>query len=123
MPQCALSYPDGSDPTYLDEAPSFYDDRPAERRASAHATAEGRVRQDFGAADVDRRIRLRTDWMSADTLSAFQAKYEVTGQVWRWVDHQGSEYRVFFRELVPERIRGHEAYRVELTFDVIEEVV
>jgi len=123
MAECCLSYPDESEPTYLDEDPSRYDDRPAERRASTQATAEGRVWQDFGAPDVDRQIRLRTDWMSTDTLAAFRAKYEAVGQIWRWVDHRGHEYRVFFRALVPERIRGNEAYVVEMTFDVVEVVV
>ncbi len=121
MTACVLSYPDGFGPTYLDVDPARYDDRPAERRVSAHATAEGRVWQDFGAPDIDRQIRLRVDWMAAATLAAFRAKYQAVGQVWRWVDHRGQEYRVFFRSLIPERIRAHEAYRVELVFDVIEE--
>jgi len=119
---CFLSAIDGSDPTYLDEGPILYDDGSAERRVSAHATADSRVWQDFGALDVDRQIRLRTDWMSQATLDAFEAKFAVTAQVWKWLDHKGHEYRVFFRALNPERIRGHDAYRVEMVFDVVEVV-
>ena len=119
---CVLSEIDGSDPTYLDEDPIQYDDGPVERRASAHATADGRVWQDFGAPDVDRQIRLRTDWMGEATLDALKAKLAQIGKFWRWVDNQGHEYRVFFRALNPERIRGHAAYRVEMVFDVVEVV-
>ena len=122
MSACFLSAIDGSDPTYLDEGPILYDDGSAERRVSAHATADGRVWQDFGALDVDRQLRLRTDWMSQATLDAFEAKFAVTAQVWKWLDHKGHEYRVFFRALNPERIRGHDAYRVEMVFDVVEVV-
>jgi hypothetical protein len=117
---CVLSEIDGSNATYLDEDPIQYDDGPAERRASAHATADGRVWQDFGALDVDRQIRLRTDWMTQSTLDSFGAKFTQAGTVWRWVDSSGHEYRVFFRALSPERIRGHAAYRVEMVFDVVE---
>jgi hypothetical protein len=119
---CFLSAIDGSDPTYLDEGPILYDDGSAERRVSAHATADSRVWQDFGALDVDRQIRLRTDWMAQDTLDAFSAKFAQTGKLWRWVDNQEHEYRVLFRSLNPERIRGHDAYRVEMVFDVVEVV-
>ena len=119
---CVLSEIDGSDATYLDEDPIQYDDGPAERRASAHATADGRVWQDFGALEVDRQIRLRTDWMSETTLDALKAKFGSAGTLWRWVDNQGHEYRVLFRSLNPQRIRGHDAYRVEMIFDVVEVV-
>ena len=119
---CVLSEVDGSEPTYLDEDPALYDDGPAERRASAHATADGRVWQDFGAPDVDRQIRLRTDWMGEATLDALKAKLAQIGKFWRWVDNQGHEYRVFFRALNQERIRGHSAFRVEMVFDVVEVV-
>ena len=122
MAACFLSETDGSDPSYLDEDPIQYDDGPAERRVSAHATADGRVWQDFGALDVDRQIRLRTDWMAQDTLDDFVSKFGVTGKIWRWVDNQEHEYRVLFRSLNPERIRGHDAYRVEMVFDVVEVV-
>jgi hypothetical protein len=120
--RCFLSEIDGSSPTYLDEDPIQYDDGPAERRASAHATTDGRVWQDFGVLDVDRQIRLRTDWMSEATLDAVKTKFAQVGTVWRWVDNQGHEYRVFFRSLNPERIRGYAAYRVEMVFDVVEVV-
>jgi len=119
---CILSEIDGSEPTYLDEDPALYDDGPAERRASAYATADGRVWQDFGAPDVDRQIRLRTDWMSEATLDAVKTKFAQVGTLWRWVDNQGREYRVLFRSLTPERIRAHAAYRVEMVFDVVEVV-
>jgi len=119
---CFLSETDGSDPSYLDEDPIQYDDGPAERRVSAHATADGRVWQDFGALDVDRQIRLRTDWMAQDTLDDFASKLAQVGKLWRWVDNQEHEYRVLFRSLNPERIRGHDAYRVEMAFDVVEVV-
>jgi len=46
---------------------------------SAHATADGRVRQDSGAPDADRQISLRTDWMSETTLDAFRAKLAQVG--------------------------------------------
>ena len=119
---CVLSEIDGSDPTYLDEDPILYDNGPAERRASAHATADGRVWQDFGALEVDRQIRLRTDWMTQDTLDDFLTKFAQVGTLWRWVDNREHEYRVLFRSLNPERIRGHAAYRVEMVFDVVEVV-
>jgi hypothetical protein len=119
---CFLSEIDGSDSTYLDEAPILYDDGPAERRVSAHATADGRVWQDFGALDVDRQLRLRTDWMSEATLDALKTKFGSIAKLWRWVDNQGHEYRVLFRSLSPQRIRGHDAYRVEMVFDVVEVV-
>ena len=117
---CILSEVDGSEPTYLDEDPILYDNGPAERRASAHATADGRVWQDFGALEVDRQIRLRTDWMTQDTLDDFLTKFAQVGTLWRWVDNREHEYRVLFRSLNPERIRGHAAYRVEMVFDVVE---
>ena len=120
---CVLSEIDGSNPTYLDEDPIQYDDGPAERRVSAQATADGRVWQDFGVLDVDRQIRLRTDWMTQDTLDDFASKFTSTGTLWRWVDNQEREYRVLFRSLSPDRIRGHDAYRVEMIFDVVEVVV
>lgn len=124
MAACYMSKPDDTEKTYLDEDPVSYDDGPAERRASSHATFGGsRVWQDFGAKEVDRQIRLRTDWMSQGTLDAFKAKFAVTAQVWKWVDHKGHEYRVFFRALNPERIRGHDAYRVEMLLDVVQVVV
>ena len=123
MAACFLSETDGSDPSYLDEDPIQYDDGPAERRVSAHATAEGRVWQDFGAPDVDRQIRLRTDWMTQDTLDDFVSKFGQVGTLWRWVDNQGHEFQVLFRSMSPERIRGHGAYRVEMVFDVVEVVV
>lgn len=120
---CYMSKPDDSEKTYLDEDPALYEDGPADRRASSHATfGESRVWQDFGAPDIDRQIRLRTDWMTEATLEAFEAKFAVVGQVWKWVDHRGHEYRVFFRAMVPERIRGHEAYRVEMLLEVLEAV-
>ena len=120
---CYMSKPDDSEKTYLDEDPALYEDGPADRRASSHATFGGsRVWQDFGAPDVDRQIRLRTDWMTKATLEAFEAKFATAGQVWKWVDQKGHEYRAFFRALNPERIRGHEAYRVEMLLDVVEEV-
>jgi len=122
MAACFLSEIDGSDPTYLDEDPIAYDDGPAERRMSAQATADGRVWQDFGAPDVDRQVRLRTEWMSETTLDALEAKFAQVGKLWRWVDNRGHEYRVLFRSLNPERIRGHDAYRVEMVFDVVEVV-
>jgi hypothetical protein len=121
---CYLSELDGSDRSYLDEDPAFYDDGPPERRVSSHATFGGsRVWQDFGAHDVDRQIRLRTDWMTQATLDAFGAKFEQTGVAWKWVDHKGHQYRVLFRQLSPERIRGHEAYRVEMLLDVVQVLV
>jgi len=119
---CVLSEIDGSNATYLDEDPIQYDDGPAERRVSTQATADGRVWQDFGAPDVDRQIRLRTDWMSETTLGAFKTKFVQVGNLWRWVDTQEHEYRVLFRSLGPERIRGQAAYRVEMVFDVVEVV-
>jgi hypothetical protein len=119
---CVLSEIDGSNFASLDEDPILYEDGPAERRVSSQATAGGRVWQDFGALDVDRQIRLRTDWMTQDTLDDFASKYAQAGKLWRWVDNQGHEYRVLFRSLSPERIRGHEAYRVEMVFDMVEVV-
>jgi len=123
MAACYMSKSDDTEKSYLDEDPVSYDDGPAERRASSHATFGGsRVWQDFGAREVDRQIRLRTDWMAQATLDAFKAKFAQVGEVWKWVDHKAQEYRVFFRGLKPERIRGHEAYRVEMLLDVVEVV-
>jgi len=120
---CCLSLPDDSEQTFLDEGPAFYEDGPPERRASSHATfGGGKVWQDFGAADVDRQIRLRTDWMTQATLDDFAEKFATVGQIWRWVDDRGHEYLVVFRALNPERIRGYEAYQVEMAFDVVEVV-
>jgi|GEM_PF-1746802 len=125
---CYMCYPDREEPedpeiTYLDEDPSAYNDGPPERRVSSHAAMGGeRVWQDFGAPDIDRQIALKTDWMEAATLEAFRAKFAVVGQVWKWVDHNGHEYRVFFRALKPERIRGYEAYEVEMTLDIVQVV-
>ena len=124
MAACYMSKPDDTEKTFLDEDPVSYDDGPAERRASSHATFGGsRVWQDFGAREVDRQIRLRTDWMTQSTLDAFEAKFAQVGLVWKWVDHKAHEYRVFFRGLNPERIRGHAAYRVEMLLDVVQVVV
>lgn len=39
------------------------------------------------------------------------------------MDHKGHEYRVFFRALNPERIRGHDACRVEVLLDVVQMVM
>jgi DNA-binding IclR family transcriptional regulator len=119
---CYLSELDGSQKTYLDEDPAIYQDVPPERRASSHATADGRVWQDFGAPDVDRQIKLRTDWMSQATLDSFADKFAQVGHAWRWVDNRGHEYHVFFRSLTSEYIRGQGAYRVEMIFDVLQVV-
>lgn len=120
---CYLSNPDGSEATYFDEDPAWYDDGEPERRASSHVTFGGsRVWQDFGVTDVDRQIKLRTDWMTQATLEAFAAKFAQVGWVWKWRDHKGHEYRVFFRGLKPERIRGHEAHRIEMVLDVIAQI-
>jgi len=118
---CYLSLPDDSEKTYLDEDPESYDDGPAERRMSSEETiGGGRVWQDFGAADVDRAIRLRTGWMTQATLDLFKAKFALVAQAWKWADHKGRVYLVVFRSMKPERIRGYEAYRVEMNLDVVE---
>ncbi len=124
MASCFMSKPDDTEKTFLDEDPVSYDDGPAERRVSSHATFGGsRVWQDFGPKEVDRQIRLRTDWMTQSTLDAFESKFAQVGIVWKWVDHKAHEYRVFFRALNPERIRGHDAYRVEILLDVVQVVI
>jgi len=118
---CYLSLPDGSERTYLDEDPETYDDGPAERRMSSEETiGGGRVWQDFGAQDVDRTIRVRTGWMTQATLDLFKAKFAVLAQEWKWADHKGRSYLVVLRSIKPERIRGYEAYRVEINLDVLE---
>jgi hypothetical protein len=120
---CYLSKPDDSEKTYLDEDPTAYDDAPPERRASSVATlGGGRVWQDFGARDVDRELRVRCDWMSQATLDALRAKYAAVGQLWKWVDHKGHDYRVFFADLRAERIRANAAYRVEMRLEVVQVV-
>jgi len=122
MALCYLDYveEEETDPTYLDVNPVEYAiSNP--RRSSSHPTMGGsRVHQDFGAQTADREIRLRTDWMEAATLEDFQEKFAVIGEVWKWADFEDNGYLVFFRSLVAERIRGHDAYQVEMTFDVIE---
>ena len=117
---CVLDYvlEEETDPTYLDVNPITYE-VPQPRRSSSHNTMSGRVHQDFGVSAADRQINLRTDWMEAATLTAFQTKFAVTGEVWKWTDHLEDSYLVFFRELRPERIRGYEAYRVEMVFEVV----
>jgi len=116
---CYLSELDLSDQTFLDEDPAFYDDGPPERRTSDHQTQDGTVRQDFGFATSDRTLRLRTDFVTAATLVALNTKFAVAGKVWRWHDHRGADYDVFFQRLEPTRIRGNEAYVVEMTLDVV----
>lgn len=122
MSLCCLSYPDDTEPTYLDEDPIEYSGGPpAERRISSHPTlGGGRVWQDFGAPEVDRQISLRVDWMLPATLAAFTEKFAVVGQVWKWVDHEADEYRVIFRGLKPTHLQGIEAFSAEMTFDVVE---
>lgn len=123
MPSYLLSYPDESEPTYLDVEPVEYRVGPPARRSSSHPTmGGGRVHQDFGVQEADREISLRTEWMEQATLDAFAAKFAVTGQVWRWLDGDEHEWTVFFRELRPDRLRGQAAYEVEMIFDVIEAV-
>jgi hypothetical protein len=117
---CILSLPNDTSPTTLDYDPAEYRDNPAPRRSSAHVTQGDRVHQDFGAPGADREIWLRCDWVAQGTLDALQTKFETTGQPWKWVDFKGNSYLVFFRSLAPERIRGQEAYVVEITFDVLE---
>ena len=120
---CILSELNDSSPTTLDVDPVVYEDGPAARRSSSHQTMDGaRVHQDFGAQTADRFARARTDWMETATLSALETKFATTGKVWKWVDHNGGAYQVFFRELRPERIRGQEAYQVEMVFDIIGEI-
>ena len=118
---CILSLPDDTDPTTLDYDPAEYRDNPAPRRSSSQVTMGGdRVLQDFGANAPDREIWLRCDWVAQATLDALQSKFETTGQPWKWVDFKGNAYLVFFRTLAPERIRGQEAYQVEMWFDILE---
>ena len=118
---CCLSYPDDTDPTYLDEDPITYEAGPPERRASTQPTfGGGRVLQDFGVSDADRQIKLRTDWMETATLVALETKFAVAGQLWKWTDHEGDSYLVFFRSLSPRHLQGCEAYQVEIVFDVLE---
>lgn len=116
---CYLSELDLSDQTFLDEDPAFYDDGPPERRASDHQTQDGTVRQDFGFGTSDRSLRLRTDFVTTATLVALNTKFAAVGKVWRWHDHRGADYNVFFRHLEPRRISGNEAYVVEMTLDVV----
>ncbi len=117
---CCLKYPseETPDPTYLNYDPIVYE-VPQPRRSSSHDTLSGRVHQDFGALAADRQIRLRTDYMEAATLAAFQTKFAVLGQVWKWTDYKGDTWDVFYRELRWDRIQGYDAYRVEMTFEVI----
>jgi len=120
MGVCYLSDLDGSGATYLDEDPALYEDGPSERRLSSHPTfGGGRVWQDFGAKTEDRRIRVRTDYMTQATLDAFRAKFEQTGKVWKWSDHRGNAYQVVFAVLNPERIQANAAYRVEMVLHVV----
>ena len=119
---CYLSQLDGSEKTYLSEDPSEYDDGGPQRRQSSHAVADGRVWQDFGVAAADRTLEVRADYATSAVLAELQAKFEQTDTVWLWHDHRGHEYHVFFRSLHSRRIRGNDAHRVELTFDVIQAV-
>jgi hypothetical protein len=119
---CYLSQLDGSEKTYLTEDPAEYQDGSPERRQSSHAVADGRVWQDFGVATTDRTLEVRADYVTGAVLAELQSKFTQAGKVWLWHDHKGHEYRVFFRSLRSERIRGHDAYRLEMLLDVVEVV-
>jgi len=119
--QCCLSYPNDTDPTYLDFDPAEYTAGPPARRSSSHPTMDGsRVIQDFGVSDADREITLRTGWVEPGTLDDLREKFAVTGQAWKWTDHEGDSYLVFFRDLKADHLRGVEAFEVQMTFDVLE---
>jgi hypothetical protein len=117
---CCLRYPseETPDPTYLDYDPAEYTVTLV-RRSSSHPTLSGMVHQDLGVLSADSRINLRTDYMEAATLADFQTKFAVLGQVWKWDDHEGNTYDVFFIGLNPIHLRGVEAYQVEMVFAVI----
>lgn len=120
---CYMDSLDEDDPTYLDEDPAVYEDGPPERRMSSQTTFGGsRVWQDFGVAAADRQIRLRTDWMTQETLDDFRDKFEATATVWLWIDNRGNTYQVIFRTLNPQKIQGHDAYRVEMVLEVVAQV-
>jgi len=119
---CYLSELDGSDEVYLTEDPSEYDDGALERRQSSHAVADGRVWQDFGVATADRTIQVRVDYVTGTVLDDLRNKFEQTGKVWLWHDHKGNDYHVFFRSLRSGRIRGNDAYQVEMMLDAIQVV-
>jgi len=57
--------------------------------------------------------------MTQATLHALKVKFTVVAAIWKWMDHKGREYRVFFRTLNPECIPGCDAYRAEMLRDVV----
>jgi len=109
-----------ADRLYFDTEPNVYEDRLPERRCSRHVTESGVVTQDMGVFDADRTLRAQSDWNTATTFAAWESAFRLTGQVWQWVDSRENEYRVFFRELDHERIKGHDAYRITVLYDVVE---
>ncbi len=118
---CYLESPATGVRTYVDEDPARYDDAPPARRVSSHDTDGGtRVVQDFGVADCDRTLRASFGWMSGSTLAAFDACYRAVGAAWLWHDHKGRVYLVVVSSLKSERIRGHDAYRVDVELAVLE---
>lgn len=117
---CYLSEDDDSDMTLFDEDPEQYDDNPPERRMSVHETlGGGKVWQDFGVKEPDRRLQARFGYVSEATMAGVRTKYEATAKPWKWHDHRGGEYMVIIRQALADRIRGHDAFRLVLTMDVI----
>jgi len=117
-----LAQTDRSEKTYLDVDPIEYESEEP-RRMSSHRTDGGsQVHQDFGVYDADRTIRLRTMWMSKETLWAFEAKFREQATTWLLHDHWGDEYHVIFVDLRPTRRRGTPAtYEVRMEFGVIKQ--
>ncbi|MFB3880955.1 MAG: hypothetical protein ACE149_06810 [Armatimonadota bacterium] len=106
---------------YPDVDPLGYDDSPPARRVSSHVTDGGtRVWQDFGVADGDGTLSVPFPWMAGATVAAFEAAYRTQAAGWLWHDPKGHEYLVLFSSLRSERLRGQEAYRVQLEFAVLE---
>ena len=122
MARCYLCPVGGeeADRLYFDTEPSVYEDRLPERSCSRHVTESGVVTQDMGVFDADRTLRAQSDWNTASTFAAWESAFRLAGQVWQWVDSRENGYRVFFRELDHERIKGHDAYRITVLYDVVE---
>ena len=106
----------------LDYDPSRYRVIPGRRRTSSFATmGGGRVHQDFGQAAKDRRIEMTVDWLADATVAGLEAKRDTVAETWKWHDHRGDDYEVFFLAM-QKRKRPTEGWIVNLEFAVVADI-
>lgn len=123
MPSTAyLSALDDSNKTTLDYDPSRYRVIPGRRRTSSFATMDGGlVHQDFGQQATDRTIEATVDWLADATVAALEAKRDTASATWKWHDHRGDDYEVFFLS-IEKRKRPTVGWIVELEFAVVADI-